>query len=343
MLLPYYQHKNDFRDKNTFTVQTKRREGSFSSAEDLFASARENALESFEELKLNEKCVSYECSYLFESEFTDVRFLFVESDFHILNLGYLPSSITKKVENGECLLISKSKQEEQRVGEISTSLLPKHYTTEYYDPSNYRDRISFKPSSSPNVFLLPLDECGSYRSKREKQTYSVYYTYHLNQDLQDNEFNRLSSLGGISAGRIIPIYQTFLHPAKDYYISYIPIKRITRVLIYICSVILLVSLLAGFLTDYLKRSDHKEETRRRKIFGMGKAEFILIQNTSVTFSLLLSAILCLILYVLFMVSFNHVSGFSFYFNPLLLLFFIGEVLFSFVFDSLFSALSYEKS
>ncbi len=337
---PYYQHKNNFRDKNTFTVETIGEINSFDSEDVLYSFAKQNAEKDLADLKLKEKCVSYNCTYYFTSDLLEISYLFIEQDFNVRNLGYLPDSIVNKIKNGKNLLISREKSQAETI-KNNTDLFHDEFDIAYYDSNDYRGMIPFNPTTRANLFILPLSYRKSYRNKNLR--YSIYYTYHLDRDLKDSEFNRLCSLGGGSNGRIIPIFQCFLHPAKDFYASYIPIKRTIRILLYICTIILAVSLFASFLTDYLKRSDHLEETRRREIFGMNESKFVFVQNTSITLSLFLSEIFCLTIYAIFRIIFEHIAGFGFYFNALFLLLFIGETIFSILTESIFSVLIYRKA
>ena len=74
-----------------------------------------------------------------------------------------------------------------------------------------------------------------------------------------------------------------------------------------------------------------------------ESKFVFVQNTSITLSLFLSEIVCLSIYGIFRIIFEHIAGFGFYFNAIFLLLFLGEIVFSILAETIFAVLIYKKA
>ncbi len=165
-------------DSNSVTIETLSEENDFGSAKDVCSFAEKDAKQSFTNFKLKEDCVAYECTYSFSIPWQDISYLFIEKDFHIRNLGYLPDSAIEKINNGSRLLITKDKQTEADVKNNSDLFVP-DYETEYFDINDYRNFVSFIPSSRANVFVLPISDRQAYRTKKQNSSLLLYYLLHL--------------------------------------------------------------------------------------------------------------------------------------------------------------------
>lgn len=330
---PYYQHTNAFRDTNTFTLGTFEEEPEQRTSESILSSSVQEGEDIFDKIGIDEKCEKKEAAYLLYGEQTTA--FFTDSSYNLLNLGYLPDDINKSYQKGKTILLSRTLENQESY--LSNEDRVPDYEKMFFKPDFVSPKVQFNPLLRvDNLIRAPLSRRNEIISFYRLSKVQTYFTYHLNRDLKDQEFNRLSTLSGGTSGVITSQFSTFIHPAKSYFSVYIPIHNVVQICLYLCSVILAVSFFASILSDYLKSIDKISDIRARKVFGRNEKQFILMENLSLPLTLAFTDIASLILYVLFRLIFKSVKGFSFYFSPVFLLLFIGEILFSILIQSLFS-------
>jgi len=336
---PYYQHGNEFMDPNTFSIVTKEERVADTISPSFFQEKREEGESLFASFGLKEEKVSSSFACLIEKDFNTGVFA-ISDFFHLQNAGYLPESILEAYHQHRLVLLSSSEERKEQFL-LEQPTLEQRYAF-VYPYSSYKGKINFLPSNRyQNVLIMPIEDCKDYL--QPGSAISFYYTYQLNHDLQDKEINRLSALSNEGTyGVVQSQFQTFVHPSKEYNRRYIPIHSIVTISLYLCSAILYVSFFSGLLADYLKTGDNIKDITRRKVFGRKERQFIMIQCLSLPLSLFASERVSLILYVLFMVIFKTIKGFSFFFSPFFLFLFLAEFLIAFFAESIFAHILYRK-
>ena len=339
---PYYQHNNSFRDKNTFTVKTQLQNAEEGTVQGFVDYYQEDSKETLKNLELKEKCLSTTISYCLKSYQYHCEFIYVQPGFNLLNLGYLPDDVIKEFKKGNTIFLGTPSQ--PWTSFQNAFLIPDGAYKKDIDVQQYPGTIVFQPIASGSyTMILPISEMGQIQ--RKQSNISAFYTFLLDKDLNDHEFRRLSSFSGSS--QILTLNSsanfTFIHPSREYFRTYILIHNIVSISLYLCSVVLLVSFFAALLSDYLKTGDHLDEINTRRTFGRKESQFILIQESSLTYSLILSCICSLLIYTLFMTIFGAIKGFTFYFGSVYLLLFFGEIAFAIVAEAIFSHLLYQKT
>lgn len=336
---PFYQHTNSFMDSNTFTIRTLDKEENRTS-ENILSSSLKEGEDVFSKLELKEKCEKKEKAYLFSGE--HITIFFAESSLNLLNLGYLPDSILSSNRNGKTILCSWSTDVQESF--LYSNELISNTDKVTFQPDFKSTMVQFNPLlNNHNLIRAPISRRDEMISFYNLTKVSCYFTYHLTQDLKDQEFNRLSTLSGGTSGVVTRQFSSFIHPATSYYHVYIPIHNVVQICLYLCSVILAISFFASLLSDYLKSRDKIEDIHAMKIFGRKEKLFILIENCSLPLTLAFTDVVSLLIYVIFRTIFKSVKGFSFYFNPTFLLIFLGEMIFAVLIQTLFAHHLYKEA
>ena len=262
--------------------------------------------------------------YIYQYKVTDnLNLLYIPSNYNIHNLGYISFD---KINNDEVIILQDDRYQIKE-GEIKSYL--------QLDTKFKTRNINANEIDQPNSFIIRFVPFFHYGSDsivitnqniitKDMKLTTCYFSITC-KNISNKTLSKITKLS-TSSGIINPIFDYCIHPGSNYMRFYGLINPIINTLIYVDIILALGIFISTAFTQYLNLKNKKDELRLYLLLGLSTKNYYIYLNLSNSSSYVISNILMIILYVIFMTIFKAIAGYSFYFNPFFLFLYFGLIL-----------------
>lgn len=321
---PYYEHKN--KDMNPYCVTFVK--DFYHGEEDTEDYFQKNALSLFEDVK------NTYYSVVKDVPSTNISVLFVREDFPLKELGTFHSNF--RADEKSAFVINNL----DFSLDAALNHLPFLSDLEVVEGhGGFLDGdIPFAPVTNRDCLIIVNEK---YINQVSSDCFTTYCTIESKDYISDTLLSKIAKIC-INTGFIKPMFDSFIHPARDYMRYYGLIHPVTQTLLYL-DILLGVTIFISFaFSKYLWLLRNSQELEFYLLFGMKERKLKRILTISGGIPYLLTGIVSYLAYLIFMWIFSAINGFTFFFNPYFYFVYFGLILLDFLIQYLFAILSMKK-
>lgn len=171
---------------------------------------------------------------------------------------------------------------------------------------------------------------------------SVYETFHLKEELPDEDIVYYGALSGFNSGLLPRTLQSFVHPASPYLRFYPPFHAISLLILTLSLTIAFSLIFAQWAKDIVTPKEDKAQLKALKTMGLRQGGYLLGIMFQSVFPLLAASLAVLAAYHIFMPIFASIAGFSFYFAWYWYLIYFSPILLTAGFKAIQGSIEFQK-
>ena len=311
---PYYEHQNSYLPSSEATLVVRGNKTDYKSAEEVLADASSIHHEDWAriEARSDGKNVLSLLNLYGETQFA---ILTGPAGFDLSCLGKLASNPGLTIPGGGKTLALITERHNPSVLEKNAflnSLDPEKGKPTVYSDSKYGGvDMGFRPFKTADILYVTSSD--NLPASLQYSLEEVYETFHLKDALPDEDVIYYGTLTGYNAGVLSPTLVAFLHPGLPYLRFYPPFHAISMLLLTLSLTIAFSLMFAQWAKDLVTPKEERAELKALKTMGLKQGGYLLGALFQSALPLLLSSMIVLAAYHIFMGAFFGFAGFTFYF------------------------------